>query len=237
MDLVHRLEALVARYEPGDRIPSERELAEKFGVARMTLRNGTESLILAGKLERRVGSGTYVANTCYSLSARCRSFSAEMEARGLIPRNTVISKREIAAGKVLASKLRIPVNYRVLKFTRIRYGGNTPMAVQFTSIPLNYIGGIAPADLEGSLEDLLLQEFGVSIVTSQTEISSEFPDSRISNLLGISRTTPCLIKDTIDIDQRSRAIMCNKTWYNAEVFRIRFDAACNVRQPNSKFAS
>jgi GntR family transcriptional regulator len=178
MNLAQRLEAIVAKYEPGQRIPSERELAAKLGVARMTLRNGTESLILAGKLERRAGSGTYVANTCYSLSAGCRSFSAEMEARGLVPRNSLISIKKIAADKVLANKLRIPVNYRVLKFTRIRFGDETPMAIQYTSIPLCYIGDISPADLEGSLEDLFLLNFGISIVTSQTEISGEFPDSK-----------------------------------------------------------
>ncbi len=57
------LRAEVARgdYSPGARIPSEHELAERFGVGRPTLRQATEVLVREGVLERRKGSGTYVA--------------------------------------------------------------------------------------------------------------------------------------------------------------------------------
>lgn len=49
-------------YQVGDRIPAERQLAVKFGVSRMTLRQAIKTLEDEGILERRLGSGTYVAN-------------------------------------------------------------------------------------------------------------------------------------------------------------------------------
>ena len=45
----------------GDRLPSERELAVKFNVSRMTLRQAIQNLADEGILERKIGSGTYVA--------------------------------------------------------------------------------------------------------------------------------------------------------------------------------
>lgn len=52
------IEGLV--YSPGERIPSERELAEQLGVSRMTVRRAIENLIQRGLLERRSTSGTFV---------------------------------------------------------------------------------------------------------------------------------------------------------------------------------
>lgn len=233
----HMLDKIIGQYQPGMKIPSERVLAEHLGIARMTLRHDIAALILDGKLERRPGSGTYIANQCYSLSAQCRSFSTEMQLRGLVPRNEIISRNIISADKVLSSKLRIPRNSKVLKFSRIRYGGETPMAVQYCHIPTAYIGKVESSELEGSLEDLLLHKFSIGIANSQTEIAGGFPDLKISHSLSISRTTPCLIKETTDIDQRSRTVMWNKTWYNAEKFRIRFDAACKVPEEKTVTAS
>ena len=47
----------------GERLPSERDLAEEFEVSRMTLRQAISLLVEEGVLERRVGSGTFVSST------------------------------------------------------------------------------------------------------------------------------------------------------------------------------
>jgi GntR family transcriptional repressor for pyruvate dehydrogenase complex len=48
------------RLGPGDRLPSERELAEEFGVSRASMREAIKALIALGLLEARTGDGTYV---------------------------------------------------------------------------------------------------------------------------------------------------------------------------------
>jgi len=237
MQIRAELNELLDAYYPGQKIPSERVLSERFGIARMTLRHEIETYILEGKLERRPGSGTYISNQCYSLSARCRSFSSEMQSRGLEPGNKLLVSKVIAADKVSSSKLRIPLHSKILKFSRLRFGDAVPMAYQTTSIPIAYIGQIENSELEGSLEDLLQNKFGISITTSQTEIAGDFVDQKISKLLEITTLTPCLVKETIDMDQRSRSIMLNKTWYNAERFKIKFESACNVRESKNPAAS
>src|SRR3546814_585741 len=46
--------------EPGEPLPSERELSERMGMSRVTIRKGIQKLIEEGLLFRRHGSGTYV---------------------------------------------------------------------------------------------------------------------------------------------------------------------------------
>lgn len=237
MKIHAELNELLNEFYPGQKIPSERVLSERFGVARMTLRHTIESFILEGRLERRHGSGTFISNQCYSLSARCRSFSSEMASRGLEPTNKLLVSKIISADKVCASKLRVPLNSKMLKFSRLRLGDEIPMAYQTTIIPVSYIGNIKDHELEGALEDMLQIKFGIFITTSQTEISGDFVEQKVSKLLEITTLTPCLVKETIDMDLRSRNIMWNKTWYNAERFKIKFDAACNVRELKNPTAS
>lgn len=237
MKIHAELNELLNEFYPGQKIPSERVLSERFGVARMTLRHTIESFILEGRLERRHGSGTFISNQCYSLSARCRSFSSEMASRGLEPTNKLLISKIISADKVCASKLRVPLNSKMLKFSRLRLGDEIPMAYQTTIIPISYIGNIEDHELEGALEDMLQIKFGIFITTSQTEISGDFVEQKVSKLLEITTLTPCLVKETIDMDLRSRNIMWNKTWYNAERFKIKFDAACNVRELKNPTAS
>ena len=55
---------LIKKYgKSGERLPSERDLAEKFQVSRMTLRQAITLLVEEGVLERRVGSGTFITST------------------------------------------------------------------------------------------------------------------------------------------------------------------------------
>ncbi|HWW25490.1 MAG TPA: GntR family transcriptional regulator, partial [Caulobacter sp.] len=48
------------RYGPGDKLPSERELADDFGVSRPTIRDAMIALEFQGLVEARQGSGVYV---------------------------------------------------------------------------------------------------------------------------------------------------------------------------------
>lgn len=50
-------------YPPGTRLPGERELAERFGVSRVVIREAEISLEALGRVEIKVGSGVYVRNS------------------------------------------------------------------------------------------------------------------------------------------------------------------------------
>jgi GntR family transcriptional repressor for pyruvate dehydrogenase complex len=61
-EIISRIDSMIAngQYKPGDRFPSERELAETMKVSRTSVRQALKVLEAAGKIETRIGSGTYV---------------------------------------------------------------------------------------------------------------------------------------------------------------------------------
>lgn len=62
-EVSHRLETFVsdASFKPGDRLPSERDLAERLGVSRTSVRQALKILEATGRITSRIGSGTYIA--------------------------------------------------------------------------------------------------------------------------------------------------------------------------------
>jgi len=60
-------------YHPGDRLPSEAELAGEFGVSRSTLRNAVSSLVTEGVIIRRHGNGTYVNQHAFQFHAQLQN--------------------------------------------------------------------------------------------------------------------------------------------------------------------
>ena len=98
----------------GERLPGERELARRIGVARMTLRRAIEGLIADGFLERRPGSGTYARRPIVAAEFRLASFSDEMRRRGIRPGSRIISFRRSKSTQLMARKLGIHVgNHRL----------------------------------------------------------------------------------------------------------------------------
>lgn len=78
-DIRLRVRELLSDLNVGDRLPSERELSESWNVARMTVRRALDDFILEGAVERRQGSGTYVAPRPFVRALGLTSFSEDMK--------------------------------------------------------------------------------------------------------------------------------------------------------------
>src|SRR5215813_12425665 len=62
LEIERALRADIARLKPGDPLPSDAELCERFGVSRMTARQGVQRLADANLVYRVPGQGTFVAD-------------------------------------------------------------------------------------------------------------------------------------------------------------------------------
>src|SRR5690242_4681077 len=115
-----RLRELVAGARVGDRLPSEREMSLRWGVARMTVRAAMDALVAEGLVERRHGSGTYVVPRPFARVLGLTSFTQDMAARGLVAGSRVLEFETTTADPTIAGRLRVPLGEPVFRFTRLR---------------------------------------------------------------------------------------------------------------------
>jgi DNA-binding GntR family transcriptional regulator/putative N-acetylmannosamine-6-phosphate epimerase len=158
------LEALVAERPPGSALPSERELAERFGLARMTVRGEIERLTAEGLLYRLHGRGTFVAEPRVAQAVTFSSFSEDMRARGLKPGSVVRSQEPMEADGFLAGMLAVAPGAQLLRLDRVRTADERPMAIELAFLPAERFPGVDAVDFtDASLFEVLARRFGVCL--------------------------------------------------------------------------
>ncbi|MCT3499116.1 GntR family transcriptional regulator, partial [Lactobacillus delbrueckii subsp. bulgaricus] len=115
-------------YQVGDRIPAERQLAEQFKVSRMTLRQAIKTLEEEGILERRLGSGTYVASQkVQEKMSGIMSFTEITRANGQTPSSKLVSYKITQPSLSEKERLGLEGSDKVLRMERIRYADQVPI--------------------------------------------------------------------------------------------------------------
>ncbi len=114
-------EEIASFLKPGECLPSENDLAERFGVNRHTIRRAVEDLIDSGLLERRHGKGTFVLDgpADYVLGSGTR-FTEAFETLGKTASNRIIRKLIIPARGGVAARLRLAEDEQVVWIETLR---------------------------------------------------------------------------------------------------------------------
>jgi GntR family transcriptional regulator, N-acetylglucosamine utilization regulator len=142
---------LIDGAEPGAPAPSERELVQLFGVARMTVRQALDALVAEGLLERIPGRGTFVARTLADTQARLASFTEEMSRRGMKADARTLLARHEQAGPGVARALELEVGDRVVHWQRLRYADGQPMCIEDAYLADSIVPGFLDQPLPVSL--------------------------------------------------------------------------------------
>ena len=123
-------------WEISQRLPSERDLADDYEVSRMTLRQAITLLVEEGILERRVGSGTYVASHRVQEKMRgTTSFTEIVRSQGKTPSSQVVSYQRKPANETEIQQLQLKTSDYVVRMERVRYADNMPLVFEVASIP------------------------------------------------------------------------------------------------------
>jgi len=119
---------------PEDALPAERELAEELEVSRITVRKAIDGLVQEGLLTRRQGSGTFVCARVEKNFSKLTSFSEDMRARGRKPHSAWLNRAAGTVNPEEAMTLRASPGTPVLRFHRIRFADDAPMALEYATV-------------------------------------------------------------------------------------------------------
>ena len=182
--------ALVAGSIPGSAAPSERELVNLFGVARMTVRQAMDALVVEGLLERIPGRGTFVARPRRAATP-VLSFSEDMRRRGMLPESVTLLARLEQAGPGVARALGVTPGDAVIHWKRLRRADATPMCIEDAYLNEVLLPGFLQAGMPVSLYDDL-GDRGMRPTWAEDSINADLATEEEAGHLEIDAGTPVL---------------------------------------------
>lgn len=204
----------------GRQLPSERDMASHFGVARMTLRHAVEALVEEELLERVVGIGTFVVKAKVDLSLKLTSYSEEMARRGLRPSAQTLAFEQIPATARLARELQLEEGQGVVRLRRLLLADDEPMSVDENFIPAWRVPGILDAGPPTSLYNVLRERYGLVIEWGEDTIEANAATASIARLLKVDVGAPVLRTERHAFVSRS-TVDYSVSFYRADRYKLR----------------
>ena len=188
-----------AEWSPGDRMPGERELAERFECSVITVRRALSELERERRLHRMRGRGTFVTEPPIERDLTAlTSFTEEMSRRGLDPDTRLITARSQGADESVARALELQPGDRIVFLERVRRVGEQPLLLEQVHLPEARFPGLLQSDMQrGSLYEAMADRYGVRLVRARETIEPVLPTAREARLLQQDRHRPALLLELI----------------------------------------
>jgi GntR family transcriptional regulator len=193
---VLRAEITGGNLKRGQQIPSEVELAARFNVSRMTIRESTEDLVNEGLLFRRHGVGTFVAFPHLQRDhTKLTSFFDEAEDAGVPVWAKLLSLKIIPATPKVAEALDIPAGSIVIHVKTLRYVDGQPITVHDAYIPHNLLPNLVNENLELQHLWTLFEKSGYRVRRAIQRLEAREASKRVAHWLKMKEGAPVLFKE------------------------------------------
>jgi GntR family transcriptional regulator len=191
-----RAEMQTGRLEPGQKLPCEDELASRYGVSRMTVRQSLTDLIDEGLVFRRHGVGTFVAPRHIDRDhSRLTNFFEKAEQDGVRAEAQVLSKQIVPAKRQVASALGLDEGDPVIEIKTLRLANDVPLAVHDAHLPYRLVPDLLKADIASGPIWSLLEGDGYRVKQAVQRVEAREADEELAELLGIEEGAPILYKE------------------------------------------
>ncbi len=217
-------------FKPGQRLPTEFELMERYGVSRTTVRQTIARLRKEGLLSVHRGKGTFAVKRKIEpeLSA-LTGFAEDMRALGLTPSARVLGVETVKASERVAQALAIKPGDRVTKITRLRLAEEVPVSFEFSFLPLDLGERVAQEDLEvWPIFTLFEEKYGVLLSDALYRIEAARATRVVAEALDIERGAPVLAIERTTYSVSGQAVDFEQMYYRGD--RIRYTMRLHRRR-------
>jgi GntR family phosphonate transport system transcriptional regulator len=212
-------------YPPGARLPTEAEMAARFGVNRHTVRRALEEMSRQGLVRVEQGRGSFVAEDVldYTVAPRTR-FSEWIRRHNKEPSGQVLGLREIIADATVAAALSLRKGTKVVQLERLGLADARPVSLGLHHFPAGRFPGLLAALQSMATISEALAAQGVSDYRRlSTRVSARLPTPGEAQWLRMPRNRPLLVAENINVDQHGTVVEYGVSRYPTPRVQIVFE--------------
>ena len=225
-------------WNPGDQIPSERELSEQFGVSRNTIRQALMKLENEGFLHRAQGQGTFVSTPKIELvEGELISITTLMHRQGRTPATVVTKLAREPLNAQEASELDYPIGEDVYVIQRIRKADGVNVVLENTKLPCKKVPGIDQYDLNNlSIFSIMADVYNYTELLVHQTIEAASASEEVAALLNIDAGAPVVVVNRLARDEKNNEVVeWARDFYPSDRVRFIYDSKINLRESQQKF--
>src|SRR5580698_3338424 len=179
-------------YRPGDQLPTEDELLQRFQVSRITVRRAIQNLVSRGLLEIRRGLGTFVlAPRIEAELTKLTGFVEDMQSVGRTATARVLSQIVVNATARVAARLQLTKGTKVMQIKRVRIADGIPVSLDETYLPLHLGKQIVRNDLRlHPIFTLLEEQYGVPLIEADYQLEAVVATQPVAKALEVQVGSP-----------------------------------------------
>jgi GntR family phosphonate transport system transcriptional regulator len=208
-------EIALGHYAPGDRLPTEAQLADRFGVNRHTVRRALAACRRQGTVHARRGAGVFVQHRQmnYPIGKRVR-FHQNLLAAGRVPDKRVLLLQTRPSSPKEADALDLSEGARVHVYEGLSYSDDVPIALFRSVFPAARLPRMLEALRDTGSVTAAFAAHGITDYTrSRTEITAKPAEATLAAQLRLSPGAPILRSVGINVDPDGIALEYGRTWF------------------------
>ncbi|AGM97862.1 GntR family transcriptional regulator [Streptococcus iniae] len=224
MQMVDVLEVKIREtMSPNDKLLSERELSETYGVSRITVRLALKELEIRGLIYKKQGKGTYVSaikEPATDLSS-AYSFTEEMKKQGRQPQTKILSFQKMAVTPYLSGLLGLEVGVEVIEIERLRLADGMALMLERTFLPSEVFTSLTEEMVsQKPLYDIFSEDYQQVVRFAEEEFYASIALDYEASLLDIKKGDPVL--HLVRKTNNDRNLMIEYTFSIARADKFRY---------------
>ncbi len=217
-----RSSILRGELKPGDMLPPESELIDRYQVSRITVRQALEALVNEGLIYRQQGRGTFVARPTIAQGlVRIISFTEDMRQRGLEPGTQVLFAGLVPAPPEIADRLDIEPGEELVRLERLRLANGEPMSIEEANLAHRYCPGVLQKDYAvNPLREALERDYGLRLVRATQLIRAVLASEKIAQLLAIPPRSALLLVERVSYSHQNVPVEFLRIYYRGDRYAL-----------------